>query len=163
MSLNNKNTNNLTNNKENWHVEITAGLIGYLTTVYIVIVNGSILSEAGVTLGQGMTITILANFLGTLLMAVYANLPLIMIPGMGINALFAYSIIKEAGLHFQEGLAVVLFSALLFIIVAFTSLGEILKRAISDTLKHAITAGLGCFLILIGLEKVGSYYEEITL
>lgn len=155
MSLNNKNTNNLDNNKLNWHIEITAGLIGYLTTVYIVIVNGSILSEAGVTLGQGMTITILASFLGTFFMAVYANLPLIMIPGMGINALFAYSIIKEAGLHFQEGLAVVLFSAILFIIVAFTSLGDILKRAISDTLKHAITAGLGCFLILIGLEKSG--------
>ncbi|GAA0433912.1 NCS2 family permease [Lentibacillus halophilus] len=139
----------------NWKTDVTAGIIGYLTTVYIVVVNGSILSEAGITLGEGMMVTIMACFAATLIMGGYANLPLILIPGMGINALFAYSIISQTGLDFREGLAVVFIAALLFLVIAFSPLGHVLKDAISDSLKHAITAGLGCFLILIGLEKSG--------
>ncbi|MFD1038027.1 NCS2 family permease [Virgibacillus byunsanensis] len=138
-----------------WRKEITAGLIGYLTTVYIVAVNGAILSEAGISLETGMIATILASFVGTLLMGLYAKLPLILIPGMGINALFAYSIVEGTGLSFQEGLAVVLIAAILFLITAFTRLGLVLKDAIPDSLKHAITVGLGFFLILIGLENTG--------
>ncbi|WP_234032410.1 NCS2 family permease [Lentibacillus cibarius] len=140
-------------NTGKWQKEITAGLVGYLTTVYIVAVNGAILSEAGVSLETGMIATILASFAGTILMGLYAKLPLILIPGMGINALFAYSIIETTGLSFQEGLAVVLTASFLFLITAFTKLGTILKSAIPESLKHAITVGLGFFLILIGLEK----------
>ncbi|WP_284139911.1 MULTISPECIES: NCS2 family permease [unclassified Virgibacillus] len=141
--------------KQAWGTELIAGLVGYLTTVYIVIVNGSILSEAGIPLESGMIATILASFTGTLLMAVYAKLPLILIPGMGINALFAYSIVTGTGMSFQEGLAVVLVASIIFLITAFTKLGNVLKNAIPDSLKHAITVGLGFFLILIGLEKSG--------
>ncbi|WP_430786011.1 NCS2 family permease [Virgibacillus flavescens] len=141
--------------KGNWRTEIIAGLIGYLTTVYIVAVNGSILSEAGISVESGMMATILASFVGTLFMGLYAKLPLILIPGMGINALFAYSIVEGTGLTFQEGLAVVIVSSVLFLITAFSRLGLILKEAIPNSLKHAITVGLGFFLILIGLEKSG--------
>lgn len=135
--------------------EIIAGIIGYLTTVYIVVVNGSILSEAGITLEAGMMATILASFVGTLFMGIFSKLPLILIPGMGINALFAYSIIQGNGLTFQEGLAVVFIASLIFLLTAFTKLGVLLKEAIPDSLKHAISVGLGFFLILIGLEKSG--------
>lgn len=135
--------------------EWIAGIIGYLTTMYIVVVNGSILSEAGISLESGMIATILASFIGTLLMGIFGKLPLIVIPGMGINALFAYSIIEGAGFTFQEGLAVVLMAAIIFLITAFTKLGVLFKKAIPDSLKHAITVGLGLFLILIGLEKSG--------
>ncbi|MFD1360298.1 NCS2 family permease [Lentibacillus salinarum] len=141
--------------KGKWRQEITAGLIGYLTTVYIVAVNGSILSEAGISLEAGMVASILASFAGTILIGLYAKLPLIVIPGMGINALFAYSIVESTGLSFQEGLAVIIVSAVLFLITAFTKLGAVLKEAIPESLKHAITVGLGFFLILIGLEKSG--------
>ncbi|ASK63533.1 permease [Virgibacillus phasianinus] len=141
--------------KGKWRMEIIAGLIGYLTTVYIVAVNGSILSETGISIESGMIATILAGFLGTLLMGLYAKLPLILIPGMGINVLFAYSIVEGAGLSFQEGLAVVIIASILFLITAFSRLGLILKEAIPNSLKHAITVGLGFFLILIGLEKSG--------
>lgn len=135
--------------------EWVAGLIGYLTTMYIVVVNGSILSEAGVSLESGMIATILASFIGTLLMGIFGKLPLIVIPGMGINALFAYSIIGGTNLTFDEGLAVVFIAAIVFLITAFTKLGVLFKKAIPDSLKHAITVGLGLFLILIGLEKSG--------
>lgn len=155
MPYRNNNPNNITPTKGKWHTEIMAGLIGYLTTVYIVVVNGSILSEAGIPIESGMMATILASFLGTLLMGLYAKLPLILIPGMGINALFAYSIVEGAGLSFQEGLAVVVIASVIFLITAFSRLGLILKEAIPNSLKHAITVGLGFFLILIGLEKSG--------
>lgn len=135
--------------------EIIAGLIGYLTTVYIVVVNGSILNEAGISLESGMIATILACFVGTLLMGLIGKLPLLLIPGMGINALFAYSIVEGTGLTFQEGLAVIFIASILFLLTAFTKLGLLLKESIPESLKHAITVGLGFFLILIGLEKSG--------
>ncbi|MEC5422734.1 NCS2 family permease [Virgibacillus sp. C22-A2] len=143
------------NQKGNFRNEIVAGLIGYFTTVYIVVVNGSILSEAGVSLETGMIATILVSFLGTLLMGLVGRLPLILIPGMGINALFAYTIVQGTDLSFHEGLAVVLVAAIIFLITAFSKLGIILKEAVPDSLKHAVTVGLGFFLILIGLEKSG--------
>lgn len=146
---------NTLNNKATLRNDLIAGIIGYLTTVYIVVVNGSILSEAGISLEAGMMATILASFVGTLLMGIFSKLPLILIPGMGINALFAYSIIQGNGLTYQEGLAVVLVASAIFLLTAFTSLGNKLKEAIPDSLKHAISVGLGFFLILIGLEKSG--------
>ncbi|GGA92400.1 NCS2 family permease [Ornithinibacillus halotolerans] len=139
----------------NFKNEIIAGVIGYLTTVYIIVVNGSILNEAGLSLEAGMLATILASFVGTLIMGLFGKLPLIIIPGMGINALFAYSIVQSSGLSFQEGLAVVLVASVLFLVTAFTKLGVLLKEAIPNSLKHAISVGLGLFLILIGLEKSG--------
>ena len=135
--------------------DIVAGIIGYLTMVYIVVVNGSILSEAGLSLEAGMIATILASFAGTMLMGFFGKLPLILIPGMGINALFAYSIIGNNGFSFNEGLAVVWMAGILFMLTAFTKMGVVLKEAIPESLKHGITIGLGFFLILIGVEKSG--------
>jgi len=143
------------NNQVSWKSELIAGIIGYLTTFYIVVVNGSILSQTGISLENGMIATILASFVGTLFMGLFAKLPLILIPGMGINALFAYSIVEGTGLSFEEGLGVVLIAASIFLITAFSRLGVMLKEAIPNSLKYAITVGLGFFLILIGLEKSG--------
>ncbi|WP_394217212.1 NCS2 family permease [Halobacillus trueperi] len=141
--------------KVSWKKEGLAGLIGYFTTVYIVAVNSQILHSAGLPLESGMIATILASALGCLIMAIYANAPMVLIPGMGVNALFAYSIVEGTGLTFQEGLAVVFIASLIFLITAFTKLGDWLKHAIPASLKHAITVGLGLFLTLIGLEKGG--------
>jgi adenine/guanine/hypoxanthine permease len=141
--------------KYSYRDEIIAGIVGYLTTVYIVVVNGSILSEAGISLEAGMVATILASFLGTFLIGSFGKLPFILIPGMGINALFAYSIVQGSGLSYQEGLAVVLVASIFFLIAAYTKIGFRLKESIPDSLKHAISVGLGFFLILIGLEKSG--------
>lgn len=135
--------------------DVVAGFIGYFTTVYIVAVNSSILNDAGMGLENAMVATILASFVGTLLMGLLANAPMVLIPGMGVNALFAYTIVEGTGMSFQEGLAVVIVSSLIFLLTAFTKLGEWLKESIPDSLKHAITVGLGLFLTLIGLEKGG--------
>ncbi|RWZ60534.1 NCS2 family permease [Halobacillus fulvus] len=157
----------LNQQKTSWKKELMAGLIGYFTTVYIVAVNSQILESAGLPLESGMVATILASAVGCLIMAIYANAPMVLIPGMGVNALFAYSIVEGTGMTFQQGLAVVLIASVIFLVTAFTKLGDWLKVAIPDSLKHAITVGLGLFLTLIGLEKGGlvvrGEYSLITL
>ncbi|TSJ67105.1 NCS2 family permease [Allobacillus salarius] len=138
---------------KNWIREISAGLIGYLTTVYIVVVNSAILADAGLDMEFGMIATILASTLGCILMGIWAKLPLIIVPGMGVNALFTYSIVQQYDYSYGEGLGVVVIASLIFVITAFTPMGSYLSRAIPNTLKHGITIGLGLFLILIGLEN----------
>ncbi|MFC0090489.1 NCS2 family permease [Allobacillus sp. GCM10007491] len=138
---------------KNWIREISAGLIGYLTTVYIVVVNSAILADAGLDMEFGMIATILASTLGCILMGIWAKLPLLIIPGMGVNALFTYSIVQQYDYSYGEGLGVVVIASLIFVITAFTPMGSYLSRAIPNTLKHGITIGLGLFLILIGLEN----------
>ncbi|RIW35110.1 NCS2 family permease [Bacillus salacetis] len=135
--------------------EMTAGAIGYFTIVYIIAINAMILSEAGMPFEGAVMATILASFFGCLVMALWANAPILLVPGMGINAMFTFTLVGSMGLSWQEALAAVFISGLLFMLVAFTKLSSILSKAIPKTLKEAITVGLGMFLMLIGLEKGG--------
>lgn len=135
--------------------ELTAGLIGFVTSVYIVAVNASILEDAGIPLVAGILATALTCFIGSLLMGFWANAPLLLVPGMGINALFSYTLVHSMGLSWQEALAAVFVSGLAFIFVAFTRAGVLLSEAIPHSLKEAITVGIGLFLTFIGLQKGG--------
>ncbi|WP_061810797.1 NCS2 family permease [Rossellomorea vietnamensis] len=135
--------------------EMMAGAIGYFTIVYIIAVNALILSEAGIPFEGAVMATILASFVGCLVMAFWANAPILLVPGMGINAMFTFTLVKLSGLSWQEALAVIVISGILFMIIAFTKLSKVLSEAIPKTLKEAITVGLGMFLMFIGLEKGG--------
>ncbi len=135
--------------------ELTAGLIGFVTSVYIVAVNASILEDAGIPLVAGILATALTCLIGSLLMGFWANAPLLLVPGMGINALFSYTLVHSMGLSWQEALAAVFVSGLAFIFVAFTRAGVLLSEAIPHSLKEAITVGIGLFLTFIGLQKGG--------
>ncbi|MBA2872398.1 AGZA family xanthine/uracil permease-like MFS transporter [Anoxybacillus calidus] len=135
--------------------EMLAGTVSFFTIVYIIAVNSLILSEAGIPVEAGIIATILASFFGCVLMGILGNAPILLVPGMGINALFVYTIVQSLGLSWQEALAVVFTSGILFSIIAFTRLSDLLSRAIPHALKEAITVGLGLFLTLIGLEKGG--------
>ncbi|AZB42612.1 NCS2 family permease [Bacillus sp. FJAT-42376] len=135
--------------------ELLAGLVSFLTVIYIVAVNASILSDAGIPLEAGMLATVLASFIGCLLMGLIGNTPIILVPGMGVNALFTYTICQSMGIPWQQGLAVVIISGLLFAAVAFTKLTEIISASIPSSLKEAITVGIGIFLTFIGLQKAG--------
>lgn len=143
----------LTEEKASIKQELLAGVIGFFTVVYIIAVNSSILREAGMNYEGVALATILVSALGCLLMGFWAKLPLILMPGMGINALFTYSLVQGAGLSFEQALAVVCVSGVLFILLAFTPLARMLNEAIPLVLKQAITVGLGLFLIFLGLEK----------
>ncbi|MDA5109598.1 NCS2 family permease [Brevibacillus thermoruber] len=135
--------------------EITAGCIGFVTIVYIVAVNASILQDAGIPLEAGILATVLTAFAGSLLMAFWANAPIILVPGMGINALFTFTLCQTMGLPWQQALAAVFLAGLLFSAIAFTRAATLLSEAIPVSLKEAITVGIGLFLTFIGLQKGG--------
>lgn len=99
--------------------------------------------------------TILASLCGCLLVGLLSNTPLIVMPGMGINALFTYTIINTLGLNFYEALAAVFVSGVLFTIIALTPLSDILTKAIPKSLKESITVGIGIFIAFIGFQKAG--------
>ncbi|MGH2316526.1 NCS2 family permease [Planococcus sp. SE5232] len=135
--------------------EMTAGLVGFFTVVYIIAVNSLILSEAGMPLEAAIVATIAASVFGCLIMGFWGNAPILLVPGMGINALFSYTMVQSMGLSWQEALAVVFVSGVIFVAVAFTRFAKMLSAAVPHSLKEAITVGLGLFLMLIGLEKGG--------
>ncbi|SIT84542.1 NCS2 family permease [Edaphobacillus lindanitolerans] len=135
--------------------EVMAGLIGFFTILYIIAVNSFILSESGMPLDGAVVATVVTSFAGCLLMGLWANAPILLVPGMGINAMFTYTLVGSMGLSWQEALGLVFVAGLLFVVVAFTRLAGVLSRAIPQSLKEAITVGLGLFLIFIGLEKGG--------
>ncbi|KUP08175.1 permease [Bacillus coahuilensis m2-6] len=135
--------------------ELFAGVIGFATLAYIIIVNSLILTEAGIPYEGAVIATILTSAIGSYMMAFWANAPILLVPGMGINAMFTYTLVGTMGFSWQEALVVVVISGVLFSIVAFTKLATVINSSIPKTLKEAITVGLGFFLLLIGLEKGG--------
>ncbi|ETP69130.1 NCS2 family permease [Planococcus glaciei] len=135
--------------------EMSAGVIGFFTVVYIIAVNSLILSESGMPLEAAIIATIAASVFGCLVMGFWGNAPILLVPGMGINALFSYTMVQSMGLSWPEALAVVFISGLIFVVIAFTPLAKLLNAAVPYSLKEAITVGLGLFLMLIGLEKGG--------
>jgi adenine/guanine/hypoxanthine permease len=135
--------------------EVMAGIVSFFTIIYIVAVNSSILSEAGIPLEAAIIGTILTSVFGCVLMGLWSNSPIILVPGMGINAMFSYTMVQSMGLSWQAALGVTFVSGLLFVLIAFTSLSTILTKSIPHSLKEAITVGIGLFLAFIGLEKGG--------
>ena len=135
--------------------EVIAGLTSFFAIVYIVAVNGSILKDAGIPIEGEIIATILAAFSGCILVAMLANAPIILAPGMGLNALFTYTFVLHMGLTYRQALAVVFVSGVLFSIVAFTKLSHILTVSIPQSLKESITVGIGLFITFIGLQKSG--------
>ena len=135
--------------------EVTAGVIGFFTIAYIVAVNSFILSEAGVPFEGAVIATILTSFVGCAAMAFWANAPILLVPGMGLNAMFTYTFVQAMALSWQEALGVVVVSGFMFVLVSVTKLSDWLNASIPPILKEAISVGLGFFLMLIGLEKGG--------
>ena len=125
--------------------EVVAGITGFFAISYIIIVNPMILADGGIPADLSVFATIFSSVIGCLIMAFYADAPIILTPGMGINAFFTYTVVASMGLAWQEALAISLVAAVLFAIVACTRLRTLLKTA--------ITVGIGLFLVEIGLEK----------
>ncbi|BCZ46600.1 xanthine/uracil permease [Clostridium gelidum] len=133
--------------------EILAALTSFFAAVYIIIVNANILSDGGIPVEPLIIATVLSSAVGCLLVAIISNTPLIIMPGMGINALFTYTIIQTLGLNYHQALAAVFISGVIFVIIALTPLSKSLIEAIPHNLKEAITIGIGLFITFIGLQK----------
>lgn len=145
----------LTENKTDVKKEILAGLTTFVTMSYIIAVNPDILSATGMDEGALFTATILAAAVSTLVMGLVANWPVALAPGMGLNAFFAFTLCGALGLPWQQALGAVLISGVLALIVTATGLRELMIRAIPEPLKHAVSAGIGFFIMLIGLINSG--------
>lgn len=144
--------------------ELIAGLTTFLTMVYIIIVNPTILSAAGVPSQQVFMATIIAAVFGTLWMALVANYPIAIAPGMGLNAFFTYSVVQASNgeLHYTTAFASVFIAGILFIILSLTPLRSKLITAIPNNLKLAITAGIGLFISFLGLRMAGVVVDDPT-
>ncbi|MCD8352291.1 MAG: NCS2 family permease [Planctomycetaceae bacterium] len=135
--------------------EMMAGLLTFLTAVYILAVNPMIMSNAGMPQDALFTATALAIIVGTLLMGLFANMPFILAPGMGINVFFAFSIVLGKGYSWQEGLTAVLVAGVLFVLSGALGLRRILLKGFPEPLKHAMTISLGLMIAHIGLTNAG--------
>lgn len=133
--------------------EIMAGITTFLTMAYILAVNPSILSETGMDKGALFTTTVFMAALPTIFMALYAKLPLALAPGMGLNAFFAYTVVLIMGYSWQFALTAVFLEGLLFILLTITNLREKIVEVIPNSLKNAISAGIGLYIAFIGLKS----------
>lgn len=144
----------LKSNNTNVKTEIIAGFTTFLTMVYIIVVNPVILSDAGVPFDQVFLATIIAAVIGTLWMALFANYPIAIAPGMGLNAYFAYSVVgSHGGIDYTVALSAVFVAGIIFLLLSLTTFREKLIEAIPANLKHGITAGIGLFIAFIGLRQ----------
>ncbi|MHA0856386.1 NCS2 family permease [Paenibacillus sp. CMAA1364] len=156
--------------------EIMAGITTFFTMVYIVIVNPGILSQSGMDFHGVFVATVLASIIGTLIMGLASNYPIVIAPGMGLNAYFAFTVVGGGGVTWQTALGAVFIAGILFIILSLTSFRYMLLDAIPASLKYAITVGIGLFITFIGLQNskivvdspatlltLGSLTEPMTL
>ncbi len=135
--------------------EVVAGITTFFAMAYIIFVNPGFLSEAGMDFNAVMMATCLAAALGTILTAFLANVPFAQAPGMGLNAFFTYTVCFGMGYTWQNALAIVLLSGMIFFFISISPLRSKIIEAIPASLKSAISAGIGLFIALIGMLNVG--------
>ena len=143
--------------------EVMAGVTTFMTMAYILAVNPSILSAAGMDAGAVFTATCLASILATVLMAVFANYPFVLSAGMGLNAYFAYTVVIKMGYSWQMALAAVFVEGVIFILLSLTNVREAIFNAIPLPLKHAVSAGIGLFIAFNGLQNCKLVVESAPL
>lgn len=140
--------------------EVLAGVTTFLTMAYIVFVNPAILSKAGIDPGAAFVATCLAAAIGTAIMGLYANYPVALAPGMGLNAYFAFGVVLGMGHTWQVALGAVFLSGVIFLIISVLPIREAIINSIPHSQKLAIGAGIGLFLGLIGLKEAGMVVDH---
>lgn len=153
----------LKENNTDVKTEVMAGITSFMTMAYILAVNPNILSAAGMDHGAVFTATAVASFLGTLCMALFANYPFALAPGMGLNAYFAYTVVLGMGYTWQVALAAVLAEGLIFILLSVCNVREAIFNAIPLPLKRAVSVGIGLFIAFIGLQNAKIVISSATL
>ncbi len=142
----------LKENETNIKTEVIAGITTFMTMAYILAVNPTILSASGMDKNAVLLATALAAFIGTLVMALLANYPFALAPGMGLNAYFAFTVCGAMGYSWQVALMAVFVEGIIFIILSLTNVREAIFNAIPFTLKKGVSAGIGLFIAFVGLQ-----------
>ncbi len=143
--------------------EVVAGLTTFMTMAYILAVNPSILSASGMNPDAILTATALASFIGCMAMALLANYPFALAPGLGLNAFFAYTICGTMGYSWQFALLAVFVEGLIFIVLSVTNVREAIFNSIPTQLKSGVSVGIGLFCAFIGLQNANIVVDGATL
>jgi adenine/guanine/hypoxanthine permease len=135
--------------------EIIAGISSFLATSYIIVVNPAILSQTGMPFSGVLTATVLVSFFSTLMMGLYARNPILVAPGMGLNAFFTFTAVAALKIPWQEALGAVFWSGIFFLLLTLLNIRVLILRAIPRPLRYAIAGGIGLFITLIGFTNAG--------
>lgn len=145
----------LEKNKTSVQTEVIAGVSSFLATAYIIVVNPGILSQAGLPFSAVLTATVLVCFFSSMMMGLYAKNPILVAPGMGLNAFFTYSAVLGMGVPWPTALGAVFWSGIFFLLLSVFNIRTYIVHAIPRPLRYAIAGGIGLFITLIGLANAG--------
>lgn len=143
------------NNSTNLKTEIIAGITTFISGMYIIIVNPDILADAGIPYSASLTSTIILSAFATIAMGIYAKNPIMIAPGMGINAYFTYSVIIGMGVSPEIALGTLFWTGIIFILLSIFNIRTLIIKSIPETIRLAGAVGIGLFIALIGLVKSG--------
>ena len=153
----------LKENKTTVVTELLAGLTTFMAMSYIIFINPAILSETGMNYNSVYVATIIASMIGTFILGVVANVPYVQSAGLGLNALFTYTICGTMGFTWQQGLAMVLICGIINVLITLTSVRKMVIKAIPPFLQDAITVGIGLFITYIGVKSAGLIEFSVAL
>lgn len=134
----------------NMKTEILAGITTFLATMYIIVVNPAIISNTGMSFSGVLTATVLVSAFSSIMMGIYANNPIVVAPGMGLNAFFTYSVVLGMGVKWEVALGAVFWSGVVFLILSIFKIRTMIVKAIPKQIRYAISAGIGLFITFIG-------------
>ena len=143
--------------------DVIAGITTFMTMAYILAVNPNVLGASGMDSGAVFTATALAAMVGTLMMALFANYPFVLAPGMGLNAYFAYTVVLQMGYSWEMALAAVFVEGVVFIVLSVTNVREAIFNSIPMNLKYAVSVGIGLFIAFIGFQNAKIVVDSATL
>ncbi len=145
----------LRENNTTVRIEVLAGITSFLACMYIIVVNPAILKDAGMPFSAVLTATVLVCFFSSIAMGLYANNPIIVAPGMGINAFFTYTAVIGMGMSWQAALGTVFWSGVIIMLLSFSNIRVHILKAVPHSVRMGLASGIGLFIALIGLENSG--------
>ena len=140
-------------NGTNLKLEIIGGITTFLATMYIIVVNPAIISETGMPFSGVLTATILVSAFSSIMMGIYAKNPIVLAPGMGLNAFFTYSVVLGMGVKWEVALGAVFWSGIVFLLLSIFNIRTLIVKAIPKQIRYAVSAGIGLFITLIGFSN----------
>lgn len=153
----------VTERGSNFKTEIWGGILIFLSMSYIIVVNPSMMAVAGMDKDACYAATIIMSIIGTLVMALYAKYPVAQAPTMGVNAFFVYNVVLVMGFSWQQALTAVFLAGLIFFFISLSGVRKRVIDKIPSGLRYGITAGIGCFIVFIGLQNAGLITGAATL
>lgn len=143
----------LEKNNSNVKTEVLAGLTTFLATMYIIVVNPAIISKTGMPFNAVLTATVIVSAFSSILMGIYAKNPIVLAPGMGLNAFFTYAVVLGMGVKWEVALGAVFWSGIVFLLMSVFNIRTMIVKAIPKPIRYAVAAGIGIFITFIGFAN----------